>query len=145
MMCCLHHLLDSHSGWETILAGTAGSGCVGCCVFSSVCDILIRGGTCGAWSFCISSASVLVLDGLWVKGVHDRSKEVWRAKDESTADWDSWFYASSIGKKKNFLWLSPLWCCLFSFYSTNYNYKSIGVTPDASQKQKSLVAALLFE
>lgn len=51
--------LDSRRGWETILMGTVGSA-----VFSGLWGVLIRGGICGVSSFWVSSAAVLVLDGL---------------------------------------------------------------------------------
>lgn len=51
--------LDSRRGWETILTGTVGSG-----VFSGLWGVLIRGGICGVPSLWVSSAAVLVLDGL---------------------------------------------------------------------------------
>lgn len=68
-MCWLYYLLDSKGGWETILMGTGGSR------GSWVCGVLMRAGTAGVRSFCISSVSVLLCEGLGDKEMHDRSAE----------------------------------------------------------------------
>lgn len=72
-----YYLLNSHGGWEMFLAGRGGcvSGRVDCCPFSWIWGILTRGGTCGVWSCCISSANVLVGEGLQDTDVPDRSTQ----------------------------------------------------------------------
>lgn len=89
-ICRIYYLLDSLGGWGTVLEGSTRwiSGCVDCCAFSGVWGVLMRGGTSGVCSFCISSA--LVEEGLEDKEVQHMSTVVWRAGDESSDSMVIW-------------------------------------------------------